>query len=117
MVHRVSSWTILIWTGAMGLGILAAFLGIGGDCAGLTGSELTSCQADAWARGSVGLALLVFLWFIVAAPLALLWSRSRPRPDVTVFGPDGQQVMLSEAEARERVSQPGWTYQRPARPR
>jgi hypothetical protein len=79
MGHRVATWAIVIWSGLMALGIFAAFLGIGGDCVGLTGSELSACQADAWARGGVGLGLLVFLWFVVFAPLAIWWALTRPR--------------------------------------
>jgi hypothetical protein len=46
---------------------------------GLTGSELSACQGDAWGRGGVGLGLLVLLWFVVFAPLAIWWSLSRPK--------------------------------------
>jgi hypothetical protein len=97
----------------MAIGILAAAVGIGGDCAGLTGGELSTCQSDAWARGGVGLALLVLLWFVVLLPFAVVWFVSRPKENVIVFGPDGQQVILSEGEARKRVDEQGWTYQKP----
>jgi hypothetical protein len=63
----------------MALAIFGAFTGIGGDCVGLTGSELSACQGDAWGRGAIGLGLLVFLWLIFAAPLAIWWSLSRPK--------------------------------------
>jgi hypothetical protein len=79
MGHRVATWAIAIWTGFMALAIFGAFLGIGGDCVGLTGSDLSACQADAWARGGVGLGLLVFLWFVVVAPLAIWWFFTRPK--------------------------------------
>jgi hypothetical protein len=79
MGHRVATWAIVIWTGLMALGIFAAATGIGGDCVGLTGSELNACQGDAWGRGGVGLGLLVFLWFVLFAPLAIWWSLSRPK--------------------------------------
>lgn len=79
MAHRIATWAILIWTVLMGVGIVLAFLGIGGDCAGLTGGELSNCQSDAWARGSIGLGLLVFLWLIVAAPMGIVWWVSRPK--------------------------------------
>lgn len=113
MTNRIATWAILIWTAFMAVGILAAFLGIGGDCAGLTGSELSRCQADAWVRGGIGLALLLFLWFVVLVPMGIVWFVSRPRENVTVFGPAGQQVMLSEDEARKRIEQQGWSYQKP----
>jgi hypothetical protein len=111
-MHRVVTWAILIWTAVMAVGILAAALGIGGDCAGLTGGELSACRDDAWVRGGIGLTLLVLLWGVVALPLAIVWLMSRPKENVVVFGPSGQQVMLSETEARKRVEQPGWSYQK-----
>jgi hypothetical protein len=111
-MHRIATWAILIWTAVMAVGILAAFLGIGGDCVGLAGSELSACQSDAWVRGGIGLTLLVLLWVVVAIPMAIVWFMSRPKENVVVFGPSGQQVMLSETEARKRVEQPGWSYQK-----
>jgi hypothetical protein len=42
--------------------------------------------------------------------MAIVWSLTRPTPNVAVFGPQGQQVVLSEGEARTRVQQAGWTY-------
>jgi hypothetical protein len=87
MAHRISTWAIVIWSGLMALGIFGAFLGIGGDCVGLTGSELSACQADAWSRGGIGLGLLVFLWFVVFAPLAIWWSFTRPKGNTTAASP------------------------------
>jgi hypothetical protein len=86
MPNRVLTWVILIWTTLMGVGILAAFLGIGGDCAGLTGSELSACQADAWVRGGIGLTLLLLLWLVVFLPLAFIWYVSRPRHQKPIPG-------------------------------
>lgn len=113
MGHRITTWVILIWTSLMAVGIVAAFLGIGGDCAGLAGADLSACQADAWLRGGVGLTLLFLLWFVVFAPMAIVWFATRPKENVTVFGPDGQQVSVSSAEAKKRVERQGWSYQRP----
>lgn len=77
MTHRVVSWVLLIWTVLMGLGIFAAYLGIGGGCAGLAGSTFDACRSDALARGFVGLLLLGLLWLVVAAPFAYIWLRGR----------------------------------------
>ena len=79
MPTRKASWAIAIWTVFMGVAIVAAATGIGQDCAGLAGSELSSCQNDAWFRGGTGLALLGFLWFVGFVPLWMIWRASRPR--------------------------------------
>jgi hypothetical protein len=113
MPNRIATWAILAWTAFMAIGMTAAGLDIGADCAGLTGGELRACQADAWIRGGVGLSLLFFLWFVGFVPLAIVWLATRPKANVSVFGPAGQQVLLSEAEATKRVEQQGWTYQPP----
>ena len=79
MPTRKASWAIAIWTVAMGVAIVAAATGIGQDCAGLAGTELSSCRTDAWGRGIIGLALLGFLWFVGFVPLWMIWRASRPR--------------------------------------
>jgi hypothetical protein len=78
MPTRKASWAIVIWTSAMGVAIVAAALGIGQDCAGLLGAQLSSCQGDAWGRGVIGLALLGLLWFVGFVPLWMIWRASRP---------------------------------------
>lgn len=46
-------------------------------------------------------------------PLLLIWFLSRPKKSVIVYGPQGQQVMLSAREAKRRVeTSEGWSYQR-----
>jgi hypothetical protein len=77
---------LVIWTICMAVAIFAAFLGIGGDCSGLSGSALSECQASAWSRGGIGLLLLGFLWLIFAAPLMLARYLMRPR------SPHGEQL-------------------------
>ena len=78
MPTRKASWAIAIWTVAMGVALLAAASGIGQDCGGLAGGELSSCQADAWGRGFIGLGLLGFLWFLGFVPLWMIWRASAP---------------------------------------
>ena len=82
MGNRIATWAILIWTGFMALGTFAAFLGIGQDCNGLTGTDFSSCQADAWGRGIVGLTLLFLLWLAVFIPMAIVWFATRPKEAV-----------------------------------
>ena len=79
MAHRIATWVFLIWTVLMAVGIVLAFSGIGGDCAGLTGAELSDCQSDAWGRGTIGLGLLGLLWLIGAAPVGIVWWVTRPK--------------------------------------
>ena len=92
MGNRIATWAILIWSGLMAVGTFAAFIGIGQDCTGLSGSELSACQADAWSRGSIGLMLLVMLWLIVVIPLVFLWTVTRPKENITQGGTPASQT-------------------------
>jgi hypothetical protein len=107
MPRRKATWAILAWTAFMGVGMFAPALGIGGDCVSLTGNDVAACQANAWVRGGIGLALLLFLWFVGFVPLASVWFLSRSKENVAVYGPAGELVLLSADEARKRVDQPG----------
>lgn len=66
MFNRIMTGAIVGWTVFMGLGITLAAMGIGQD-------------SGAIARGAIGLALLVILWAVGLAPLALAWLASRPK--------------------------------------
>jgi hypothetical protein len=108
---RKMTWAILIWTalfivwGATGVGAVS------NECAGMTGDELATCQAATAIGGGIGLTFIFMLWFIGFIVLAIIWFMTRPRNNVTVFGPQGQQMTVSESEARKRVEKQGWTYQ------
>ncbi len=79
MPTRKATWAIVIWTAFMAVAILAAALGLSNLGVGLAGGQLSACQGDAWARGGIGLMLLVILWLVVVAPLGLIWYASRPK--------------------------------------
>ena len=50
-------------------------------------------------------------------PLLLVWFLSRPTNKVVVYGPQGQQVSVSEREGKRRVDRnEGWTYEPVSRP-
>ena len=50
-------------------------------------------------------------------PFLMVWFLSRPTIKVLVFGPQGQQVSVSEREGKRRVDRKdGWTYEPVPRP-
>lgn len=110
-VWRKSTWAIVLWTALFVVWIAAGVSGVSNRCDGLTGQELSVCQAGTAIGGGIGVTLLIFLWLIGAAILTIIWFASRPRGTVTVFGPNGEEARLPEREATKRV-QRGWTYQR-----
>jgi hypothetical protein len=102
---RKTTWAIVIWTALM-------VLWIGSGIAAVAPQTTTTAGA---AGATIGVTILVLLWFLVVVPLAIIWFATRPKENVLVYGPNGQQVTLSEKEARRRVEKQGWTYQ-PRRP-
>ena len=107
---RKMSWAILVWTG---LFLIWGIAGAGNvsteDC---VGEYASACEAGTAIGAGIGLTLIFLLWFIGFIVLAIVWFMTRPKNNVTVYGPQGQQVVVSEAEARKRVEKQGWTYER-----
>jgi polyferredoxin len=54
---------------------------------------------------------LVIGWLIGFMALSVIWFLSRPKHDVAVYGPQGQQMLVSEKEAKFWVEKKGWAYQ------
>ena len=100
---RKATWAIFIWTGWM---LLWNFL------------ELTSLETDYGLLGmvfswSIVLISMFFIWFIGFVILAIIWFLSRPKQNTAIYGPQGQQMMVTEKEAKKRVEREGWMYQPP----
>jgi hypothetical protein len=112
---RKATWVLLIWNVLMVIWIVGGLSSAGNNCAGETGDMLTACQAGTAIGAGVAISLIITIWFIGFIVLGLIWLMSRPKENVVVFGPEGQQVTVSEKEAKRRVSK-GWTYQPPAQP-
>lgn len=100
---RKSTWAVFIWTAIMFLWIAS----------GVSATADKAVTSDAYAAGvGIGVTFLLLIWFIVLVPLAIVWFATRPKDNVVIYGPEGQQVTVSEKEARKRVEGQGWTYQR-----
>ncbi len=111
---RKMTWAIVIWTVlflAWGIGGAGS---VGNNCADLVGSSLSACQAGTAVGAGLGLTVIFFLWFIGFIVLAIIWFMTRPRNTVSIYGPQGQHMTVSEAEAKKRVEKQGWTYTPPA---
>lgn len=97
---RKTTWVMAMWTVFMAAWIVS---GATADWAG----QGTAFIADA----TIGVTVLFMVWLLVLAPLALVWSATRPTNNVNVYGSPGHQTMASEKEAVGRVATHGWTYQ------
>ena len=114
MPKRKMTWVILIWTALFVVWGVAGAGAVSNNCPGLTGDALATCQAATAIGGGIGLTVIFILWFIGFIVLALIWFMTRPKNNVIVYGPQGQQVTVTESEARKRVEKLGWSYTRPA---
>src|SRR5689334_16776618 len=99
---RKMSWAILIWTAVFLLWGISGVGAVSNRCVGLTGDALTTCQAGTAIGGGLGITIIFFLWFVGFIVLSIVWFMTRPKNNVTVYGPQGQQVTVSESEARKR---------------
>jgi len=62
--------------------------------------------------GGIAITFIAILWFVGFIVLGLVWLMSRPEEYVVIRGPNGQQVTLSEKDARRRIAKEvGWSYQ------
>lgn len=107
---RKATWALLIWSALIVIWIVGGTSSVGNNCAGETGDALTACQAGTAIGAGLGVTVIIIIWFIGFIVLGLIWLMSRPKENVVVHGPAGQQVTVSEKEAKKRVSK-GWTYQ------
>lgn len=103
---RKMTWALVIWTVLIGLW-LASYAGAVGDIETSSSAE----EAGVAIGAGIGTTFLFIIWFLGFVILSIIWFMSRPKTNVTVYGPAGQQVMVSEKDARRRVEKQGWTYQ------
>jgi hypothetical protein len=111
---RKATWALLIFNLLILVWIVTGVGAVSNECGGKIGDALTTCQAGTAIGAGLGITFIIILWFIGFIVLGLIWIMSRPKHNVVVYGPDGQQVNVTEKEAKRRVSK-GWTYQPPSR--
>ncbi|HET6380467.1 MAG TPA: hypothetical protein VFH63_05445 [candidate division Zixibacteria bacterium] len=112
---RKATWALLIWTVLMGIWFATGVGAVAGgpqDCGVL---DRETCEAAYGMGAGLGATFVLFIWFIGFVALGIVWLISKPKENVTIYGPQGQQVTVSEKEARKRVEKQGWSYQPPMR--
>ena len=111
---RKATWALVIWNILMVIWVAGGIGATSDNCVGETGEALELCQSATAVGAGIGVTFIIIIWFIGFIVLGLVWVMSRPKENVVIFGPEGQQVTVSEKEAKRRVSK-GWTYQAPSR--
>lgn len=103
---RKATWALVIWT-------VLAILWIWAGTSAVGDMPATGDEAEGAARAvgaGIGITMIILVWFLGFIILGLIWLMSRPKDNVVIYGPEGQQVSVSEKEAKRRVKK-GWTYQ------
>ena len=98
---RKATWALVIWAIIGVLWLWAGWSAVG---------EGGTSDAEA-VGGAIGTGIVIFFWFLGFVVLGLIWLMSRPKDNVLIYGPEGQQMQVSEKEARRRVSRDNWRYQ------
>lgn len=101
MHWRKTSWAIAVWTVLM----LLLLFGSASDADSSRGAAETIVYG--------GLVVVLPLWLVGMVPLSIAWALTRPKANVTVYGPNGETVALSEKEAARRVRTGAWSYRQP----
>lgn len=68
----------------------------------------TAWMVIMWA--TTGSIVPMVLWFIGVSIVLLLWVVNRPKQNVRIYGPSGQEWLVKAATARRRVRN-GWSYE------
>jgi hypothetical protein len=109
---RKATWALAIFTALMGIWVVTGIAGVSNNCASEVGQALQACQAGTAIGGGIAVTFILIVWFIGFIVLGLVWLMSRPKESVVIRGPEGQQVTLSEKEAKRRIAkEAGWSYQ------
>jgi hypothetical protein len=110
---RKATWAIVVWTILMAVWVVAG----AGAASDLPPAGSEAEQAGRAIGAGLGITLIIIIWFIGFIVLGLIWLMSRPKDNVVLYGPEGQQITVSEKEAQRRIKRGGWTYQPPSQPR
>lgn len=108
---RKATWALVIVNALMALWF---FTGIGAVSGGPTDCgvlDRETCEAAYGVGAGIGATFVLFIWFLLFVVFGLIWLMSRPKDNVVIYGPQGQQMTVSEKEAKRRVEKQGWSYQ------
>lgn len=83
---RKATWSLVIWSA-----LILAWV--------LTG-----------AAGNVTVTGQIVTWLVGSTLLVLVWLMSRSRFNTEIFGPHGQQRIVTAKNAKGRVERRGWSY-------
>jgi Mn2+/Fe2+ NRAMP family transporter len=75
---RLSTWALIIWTGLMVAWLVAAAGSDGANCAAEPTRDLReACEAGEAVGTGLGVAFILFIWFLGFVVLSLVWVMRR----------------------------------------
>jgi hypothetical protein len=75
---RKATWALVIWNILMLAWVVTGIGNLSHNCAGLSGEDLTLCQAGTTIGAGIGVTFIGMIWFVGFVVLALVWLMSRP---------------------------------------
>jgi len=106
---RKATWAIVLWT-TLAVILIAAGIANTSVPANCRVLDQSTCQTAQNVVTGIGVSIIIFVWFLGFIVFGLIWLMSRPKDNVLVYGPRGQQMTVSEKEAKKRVEKQGWSY-------
>lgn len=76
---RPFTWVIVVVNILFLIWIIAGVGSTADSCEGMTGAELDACEAGTAIGASIGVGIIVFLWFLVDGILGVIWLVTRPK--------------------------------------
>lgn len=76
---RAFTWVILVINLLFLVWIIGGVAATSESCEGMTGQELDACEAGTAIGASIGVGIIVFLWFLVDGILGVIWLVTRPK--------------------------------------
>lgn len=75
---RKATWALVVWNVLMLAWVVSGASSVSKNCSGLTGAELSGCQAGTAIGGTIAFSFIAMIWFLGFVVLALIWLMSRP---------------------------------------
>jgi len=76
---RPFTWVIVAINVLFLIWVVAGAGGAASNCDGLTGNDLDACEAGTAIGASIGIGIILVLWFLVDGILGVLWLVTRPK--------------------------------------
>ncbi|HVC76639.1 MAG TPA: hypothetical protein VND96_08995 [Candidatus Micrarchaeaceae archaeon] len=76
---RKATWALAVFNLLALIWLVSGIAATSNECPGLSGTDLSACQAGTAIGAGIGVTFIVILWFIGFVVLGLVWLMSKPK--------------------------------------